>query len=317
MPAAPKGLACSISRGETPRRRTVIETLSPGPPEARQGADKQSLESVVVVSGRGRQQAAAIRQPVAPAEQVAGKIVRRDDAAAGIELDDPAARVFEQPGHWRSQGTRIDQRLPDPHVLADVGQETRHRLHPGGGPAVAVDGVADAPGDARAARPVETRDEAVLAVAARQHLVEGRRPLLLLIGVKRAVEHHTAVRQLPDPRYALVPVVVIPEPLPLQVFATLTPEAEPREEELDVVPENPVGEDHEIALGRTGLIDQAGGRRPEGIVEHGFVQRPQEYARTMPARSRRTRQKTDRRMAVANRLALAACPYAHDGFASN
>ena len=76
-------------------------------------------------------------------------------AGEPVRVDDADPRVVEQGRHGRSQRLGPYERLPDADELPDVGQQVRDRRDPRRAPTVRVDGVAEAPGDRRAVRPVE------------------------------------------------------------------------------------------------------------------------------------------------------------------
>ena len=78
-------------------------------------------------------------------QQVARAVVGGHDPPATIELDDPAYRVFQQHGERRPERPRIDERLPDPNVLAKVRQQPRDRPDPRRRPAAGVDRVGPRP----------------------------------------------------------------------------------------------------------------------------------------------------------------------------
>ena len=160
-------------------------TADAGPVAGRQGARDQPLERRILSGQRGAQAAALIAEPVAPAQQRQGAVVDGDQPGAAVELDDARADVVEQIDQRRAEGPGLEQRVPDSHEMAQMRQQPPDRLDPLRGPAVAVDGIADRPHDARSVGPVEAHEEAVLAAHARQQLVVDRRGLALRLGRER------------------------------------------------------------------------------------------------------------------------------------
>ena len=206
----------------------------------RQRTRQHPLQRGIIACRNGAEESALVQEPVALAQPLPGEVVGRHDPPVQVQLDDPASRVLEQRGERRAERPGVDQRLPDPHELSDVRQETRHHLDLRGRPALAADGVRSHPDDARALRPVETHVQAVAGIGAEQGVVPGRRGLLLLFGVERGGMHHPAVRQVPEARDALVEGMEDLEILALPFRVELAAIAEAGEEDVDPVRGSPV-----------------------------------------------------------------------------
>ena len=125
----------------------------------------------------GAQHPVPVRQPIAVPQDAPGAVVDRHDPPAPVQVDDAYPRVVEQGGHRRGPRLGADQRLPDADELPDMGQQRRDHRDPRGPPAIRVDGIAGAPDDVGAVRPVETHVHAVLHAAPAQQLVVGGRGL--------------------------------------------------------------------------------------------------------------------------------------------
>ena len=110
-------------------------------------------------------------QPIAFAQQRAGRAVCRHDPTAPVELDHAEAGVLEQHGERRAERPGIDQLLPHASELTQVGQKTLDRRDLRPRPAIASDRVRGDPYDAGAPGPVEAHVQAVARVGQRQGFV--------------------------------------------------------------------------------------------------------------------------------------------------
>ena len=250
--------------------------------ERRQGPRQQCLEAGVVLRPAREQQTALVEQAVAGPQEVAGPVVRRHDPPAPVELDDAGPGGLEQFRERRAESTGAGQRLPDPHVLTDMGQETPDRVELHGRPAVPVDRVVDGPDDARAVGPVQANVDAVLGVSQRQPLVECYRGVQLRLGVEVGNVDQLAVGENTQTRDPFVQEVVELEVVALQFPVPLPAIVEARKIDLDVSSGASVAEHQGVAVRAEGVVDQPGGARPVGIVERRLVQQGQDAFERVP-----------------------------------
>ena len=156
-----------------------------------------------------------------------------------------------------------------------MGQETLDELDLRRRPAIGVKRVVDGPYDACAAGSVQTDVEALLGARAGQKLVVGRGGLQLLVGVQASEGEKLAVRRSQETRDTFISGVVGAE-----VVALALRERPPAPEAPHVVDLDLVGgsraKRQAVALGADRVVDEAGGRRPAGVIERGFVQRCQD-----------------------------------------
>ena len=149
-------------------------------------------------------------------------------------------------------------------------QQAREQPQPVGLP-VAAHGVAEVPDDAQPVRPVEAREQALLAAGAGQALVVGRRRLPLVFGIEVGGVDQPAVGQPPDTGHRFVVRVVdlkiLAHPL-LDILAALESTGEVQ---AHVVAE-PLADDQGVSDGADRLLDQRRGGGPAGVVEGGLVE---------------------------------------------
>ena len=211
-----------------------------------------------------------VEQAIASPQNAVCTTVRLDNAAPGIQVNDPDATVVEQTGEGRTHGLGRSQRLAHLHELTDVGYEA-----PDGGelPGLPAAGgrIGEGPDDAQAVQPIQAHVQAVLGAGVAQTVVVHRRGLQLALGVEVRDVYQAAVGQLAQTRQTFVPRVVELEIVALQVLAALAALVEAGKQDADVVA-GALGNHQLVAGHAAGVVDEGGGCGPVGVVEHGLVQ---------------------------------------------
>ncbi|MCY4025382.1 MAG: hypothetical protein OXH75_03595 [Acidobacteria bacterium] len=217
------------------------------------------------------QDAVAVGQPLAAAQDVAGGVVRRQHAAAAVQVQDADAAVVQQAGQTGAQRIGTGQRLADMNGLADVRQQRLDQLESSGLPVAAAEGVADGPDDLQVVFPVEPRDQAVLGDTATPALVVRGRLPQLPCGVQVGYMYQAVGGPLREAGRSFVAREVDVEVLARQVRPRLAAVEIPAEVDPRVVA-GPFTDHQRVARGAAGLVDQGSCGGPAGVVERGFVQ---------------------------------------------
>ena len=87
---------------------------------ARERATEKLLQRGVLRDHGGAEGSVPIRQPIAPAQQITGTVVRRRDPPVPVQLDDACMPVAEQLAERGAERTGPGQRVTDPHELAQM-----------------------------------------------------------------------------------------------------------------------------------------------------------------------------------------------------
>ena len=268
------GWTCRTSpaRGEAaPDRHGAARRLGVA---RRQGRRHQAGEAGVVFRPMGTQEPALLRQAVTLPEEVAGAVVRCQEATAPVQMDDADAGLVEEGAERRPQGLGAGQGAADVDVVADVRQQALD--HAGlDGPPVRGDRVQNSPGKVRAVQAAQPHVEAVAGIGPGGEFIVCRAGLQRLWRVHLGGVSQPAFGQAPEAHNSVVLAMVVLPVIALQVVSPLTPEQAHGGAEAGVAL-GACGYQQGVALHADGLVDQLGGGGPQGVVEGGVVQRRQE-----------------------------------------
>ena len=161
-------------------------------------------------------------------------------------------------------------------------QETSNQCDLRRRPVICAKRVADGPYDACAAGSVQTHVETLLAAGAGLELVVRCGGLQLRVGIQVPAGKQHAVGESPEARETLIYRVVDAKVLALQFRKALPAAEAPGVVDPDALFGGSRAEHHAVAAGADHIVDEAGGRRPAGVIEGSFVQRRHDAIERVP-----------------------------------